>query len=295
MEKHEIFKSPPLSLCQLFQGISQRTWGLLRNSRESGINIGEETITEINLLEIALQSRLRVNIRQLNRREEGQIGADWQMWFIDRNGDSCGLTVQAKKIDGNMEYPHLNYRVGGNANGELQVDRLIRNSDNNPLEPGRRLMPVYVFYNYWNGYGQNLLECCKNYHRWTPNYGISFTDAFGVKRLINNNQLSLDDVAPIMLPWGCLVCCSDRVNKDATFVQRIFRLFKYIVAKSLGNEIQEAQSFLAEQKMVMREVPGYVDKISKKQSLDKQFDEMLAKNGIEGVAVIQEQKNTREF
>lgn len=61
-----------------------------------GHSTGEEFLTNL-LLDTAEPV---VRYVEFNRRQEGVVGADWLWWFVEDDGTSFGLLVQAKKLNG---------------------------------------------------------------------------------------------------------------------------------------------------------------------------------------------------
>lgn len=60
----------------------------------SGLQWTEEPVTEILLSRTAPQ----IQFATFTRRQEATVGADWLWWWVDPNGESFGMLVQAKRL-----------------------------------------------------------------------------------------------------------------------------------------------------------------------------------------------------
>ena len=99
-----------LTLCDNFIKQSRATWGLIRKSTNLDISIGEETITDLNLLKLCDKHPNEILTVKCNKYLEGIIGTDWE-WFLISSGKSIALRIQAKIIDVNtLSYPELGYK-----------------------------------------------------------------------------------------------------------------------------------------------------------------------------------------
>jgi hypothetical protein len=86
------------TLCTTFRERAAWTWTLAGEGIQHNARLSEETITDINLLEIKRAHPLRVRLRKYSKREEsGQTGADWEWWLVGRSR-SLKLRIQAKVV-----------------------------------------------------------------------------------------------------------------------------------------------------------------------------------------------------
>jgi len=116
------------------------TWNKIELSDRAGLRFGEESITDHNLLTLAL-GHPDLIVHRYSQNREHKVGADWEWWIgSDPTGWLC-LRIQAKKVKGTV-YPELAYP--GDADEEYQYDTLIRSCN-----PRRGEHPLHVFYNGW--------------------------------------------------------------------------------------------------------------------------------------------------
>ncbi len=219
--------------------LAAKTWELLQGAPWLGIRIGENSITDFNLL--ALQhlypSRI-VTIAYDQRWREPKTGADWEWWLTDKQW-WIGLRVQAKKIGSlRLRYPALTYSQNKSSN---QIDILI--SEAWKSTPPR--IPIYVFYNYWNNPDASavndrlrqvldrtcrarceggvvfpprlpgpplspicFLRCpsCAPVIHFPQMFGCAMSRAEAVRAILTGRGNWLKEIAKTMYPWCHLVC-----------------------------------------------------------------------------------------
>jgi hypothetical protein len=115
---------------------------MLEDAHRLKLSIGEETITELLLLELAKTHTSEVVIHSFNRQAEAKTGADWE-WFFEGHL-WLGMRVQAKRLDyTTQQYKHLQY-VSGRKNPIRQVDLLLAAAKKT------NRYPAYCFYSAWD-------------------------------------------------------------------------------------------------------------------------------------------------
>ena len=134
-------------LCRTLRYISQKVWdwmsdsqyfGFYQTSQQNinrGLGFGEETITDLVLLEISKRQPYDVITVKYGKNYEAYEGADWEWWILSRSG-IIGLRFQAKKLHfsaNGYEYTHLDYRQ--KSNNQYQVDILIHRAKKIGLIP----------------------------------------------------------------------------------------------------------------------------------------------------------------
>jgi len=193
-----------MSLCQAFRRRAARTWDLIDRAERSKHRLGEETITDLNLLELKERHPSEIIVTTYTKPVEGREGADWEWWLTGRSKLWLGFRVQAKIIDtSTATFPHLHYRK--NANSPYQSDTLITRS----LTAVPPRIPVYCLYSYWAPSFGNPVWDCRRFPPRAHAYGCSLLSAYAVVRLrISAAANALSHVRPDMTPWHCLICCS---------------------------------------------------------------------------------------
>lgn len=261
------------TLCNDFIKQARKTWDWIKISIATNINLGEESITDFNLLELQNKHPNEIKTQKFTKRREAQEGADWE-WWLGSGNNWLGLRVQAKKIDStNLKYPNL-----GNINKYgRQVDLLIDKA--NKHQPP--LIPIYVFYNYWNPKMYDPLWQCRSYPKQLKMLGCGICDANFVRSVINSNNNDLKDLIDKMYPWSCLICCQGYSNAGTNLPTRAFNF----IVGALNREIKDD-----EQKFFLKEAPRYVYKILKNEVVTEEDWESIA---VDRVTVIYEEEQRR--
>lgn len=284
---HSIFSKrdryKQLSLCEDFKQVSIRTWNILRNAYEFDMSIGEETITDINLLELQMRQPSAVFTKKLTRYDESLIGADWIWAIVGRTGATIILYVQAKKFFPDTgRYNSLIER----AHPFRQVDMLIRNSFfYYPL--GIMMYPIYAFYNYFPEHGRQI--CCNCMNIMDSNLaGCSYADAIQIKNKIEAGQNSKNDLYPLQFAWSCLVCCISSANTTK----------ETDLASSFYNRIintQELNAFMRQQynlnfsanNLLLGKPPELIEKVIRGEQIN---DQVFSDLNISEIIVFDERK-----
>lgn len=182
---------------KLFEELALGTWERVRDGEILGCRQGEETITDLNLLEIKRAKLPDVTVKK--GMNEDKTGIDWEWWIGSNTFGWWRYAIQAKKISKKGSYTELRHIVDGN----YQIDILEKYAKSNYS------IPLYCFYNhielddYSNSWNCNLriekeqlgctivpLDHVKKHHK----KGKS-------KKFID---LHSDNRA---LPWRCIVKC----------------------------------------------------------------------------------------
>jgi hypothetical protein len=257
-------------LCEDFILQSRKTWNTIRQACKVRLNISEESITDFNLLELQKRHCHDIHTYKYSKQKESRYGADWE-WWLTSNGWFLGLRVQAKKIQPKtLSYPYLNHLT---PTGVRQIDALITQS----AAASHLKIPIYVFYNFWD---------CSQYHApWPCTFrkrniralGCGIVEARALRTIIDQGKNGLKDIARMMYPWSCPICCW-KYSGNKTLP---FRAFDF-----LSKVFRNITDFTYEQdRFVTKEAPWYVYRILEgAESLDEELDKV----GINRVTVIEE-------
>ena len=165
-----------MTISDTFKKTAIKTWFRLSDAQEMKMTLGEETITDINLLEISRARHPEISIKKFNKHEEGENGADWEFWLTGKSGKWIGLRIQAKIINTKSgEYEQLHYK----RDGVKQTEKLIANAKKD------NAIPLYCLYTMHDFLRERHIPCrCMN-----EIYGCSLVDAFVVSELKNKNHI----------------------------------------------------------------------------------------------------------
>jgi hypothetical protein len=193
-----------LHLCHTFRKLARETHDLLKAARGVGHQLLEETITDVNILELKRLHPREIYCQTFTKPQEGIIGADWEWWLTDSTRSRwLGLRVQAKVLELKSDtFAQLHYRPKrGRA---YQSTRLKAAAEKDGL------IPLYCLYAHppasatgWAKYGSG------------EEYGCALLQVKEVERLRRRGKLT--DFASVMcktLPWSSLVCIGSAWSSD---------------------------------------------------------------------------------
>jgi uncharacterized protein DUF6615 len=193
-----------MTLKEIFEKLASDTWERMAAGYSSNISQGEETITDINLLEIERAGFDNVRVVKTNKNDESVLGTDWE-WWIGGHNEWLRFAVQAKKgypKNGSPQegyYRSINQKV---KNGTAQIDILEKYAKLNGA------IPLYCFYNsivdppfdpqkHWH--------CNENPEK--HQLGCSLTPLSVAKKANTrgNRNFNFIHSQPETIPWRCLL------------------------------------------------------------------------------------------
>lgn len=124
-------------------GLAVDTWDRVARGDARGIRLREDTIAEMNLLDLDMWHP-ELWIHRFNQNAEKAVGGDWE-WYVGSGQLWFALRIQAKRMD-NDEYRQLQHE--GAVGDNYQYDTLIRVSEAEPI----LTFPHYVFFNGWRAW-----------------------------------------------------------------------------------------------------------------------------------------------
>ena len=194
-----------LSLDTILQSLSKDIWERLRDvsalPTAYSVRFGEETITDIMMLDLNRQGLTRAIFVQTPKSKEALAGTDFEWWL---GSDATGwirLAVQAKKIHlGSGRYPNLKHPV----KGVSQIDLLEQ------FAARQGAIPLYCLYNYTDiADSSRHWHCCQRPFQ-EEELGCTITPSSNIKQSIRLwGAKNFDFVHSQMdtIPWRCLALC----------------------------------------------------------------------------------------
>lgn len=200
----------PADLCAVLQDRARATHELIAYSYSAGLGVSEETLTDINLVEIARKlPKGHVITTKFTKHQESWVsGADW-LWTIGRPGRWLSLLVQAKLARPAKPSVHGLHHGDGQ-----QRQTLVRYAIQ------ERLLPLYVVYSAFDG--TMALPRPSRWEprpKWTSPCGIARDDVklMGCVTVRPQHVASMHrgkspktNAAQLLSyghPWSCLFCC----------------------------------------------------------------------------------------
>lgn len=189
-------------LISVLENLAVDTWERLRDSRALEINFGEETITDLLLMDLKRKRPSTSRIIQTPKTKEKDKGTDWEWWIGSDRTSWIRFAVQAKKLHiDSGRYNGLSHKVGST----LQIDLLERYASANDA------VPLYCFYNYVNPASATMAwRCCQTQVN-EPQLACTITPLKIVRAAIavrGKKSFSSIHSHPETLPWRCLVGCT---------------------------------------------------------------------------------------
>jgi len=272
-------------ICSTFRKQAFSTWNLLRKSRVNDFQPGEETITDMNLLEIKMKHPQEVFIQKFTKRQEAKTGADWEWWFTGSSGKWLGFRIQAKVINiDTLSFPHLYYK----SSRIYQTDKLIQDA----FKERPHKIPLYCLYTNWNTQSMSYPWHCYSFKKSAKSYGCSILPAFWVKYLLQEGkQPTLKSVIPYMFPWQCLICFMSVWDFDLPHRALMFWHIQILNKKKLSNGILTNSEFRKFREIYLtNEAPLHVQTLLDKGKIKESPDDP----SLRGILVIREKEDINE-
>ena len=220
---------------RLLEELARATFGRLKSAKELEISQGEETITDIILLEMARLKPLGMRVIKVTKSEESIRGIDWDWWIRRPDGQWAHLAVQAKKLSPDAGvYGSLGHKV----RGIRQVELLEHYAKNYPQQPA---VPVYCLYNFRFGLGQNIAWHCR-LPRDETQLGCTITPLPNVVNALKKRGGRTFDALNVHIdtvPWRCVLCPSPG-SGCPTFTYPLFMKDEVFSRKGLPEKIASA-------------------------------------------------------
>lgn len=191
-------------LCQTLSDRAKWTNDIIAKGWTKSLPVLEETITDVNLLEIAAKHDKHVLTKKFNRREEGaRSGADW-LWCIGEPGSWFCVLIQAKIVNSSTgTCRQLNYRGG------IQCQLLKSYSKKHGF------LPLYCIYNHIpNGYAPPLkarpsLSTVESFE-----WACSLLTPSKVQQLVRAKRTKHLDILSFALPLTHVFCQASRSGES---------------------------------------------------------------------------------
>lgn len=193
----------------IFANQSEVTWDRLGYIKETITNrgvlgqvrFGEETITDLMMLDLYLQGSTVALFEQTSRPDESVWGTDFELWL---GSDQLGwfrFAIQAKKLD--LRTDRYSSLTQGNTHG-MQIDLLERYAQRN------RAAPLYCLYNYTDRANEVKHWHCCNASPNLKELGCTVTPLSNIREAVSRwgaKNFQSIHCKRNTLPWRCLVSC----------------------------------------------------------------------------------------
>ncbi len=200
---------PSNGLGALFTNQSKDIWdrlGYVRDSFEShgvsgSVRFGEETITDLVLMDLYIQGYTLVHFKQTSKPDESMRGTDFELWLGSNQLGWFRFAIQAKKLD--LRTDRYSSLTQGNSNGQ-QIDLLERFAKLNCAAP------LYSLYNHTDDANKSQHWHCCTGRPDLKELGCTVTPSSNIRTAINEwGGKNFKEIHRnrCTLPWKCLVSC----------------------------------------------------------------------------------------
>ena len=183
--------------------IASDTWHRLGKVKLLGARLGEETLTDLLVLDMLPHRRMNAfSIQHPTKSEESLIGADLLICIRYPDGSGRRLALQAKKLYPTGRYDALGHK---DASGTLQIDKLEK------FARWWGAVPAYLLYNHERPLPSSHaphLHCCRAYD--PEQLGCTLVPAWRIRDAIQfrgNRSFRALHAHPPTRPWRCVFDC----------------------------------------------------------------------------------------
>lgn len=193
--------------------VAHRTWSTLGSAQRLRARFGEETLTDLLVLDMLPHQRTRgFWLSPTTKQAEHRTGADLLVAVRFRTGRWSRLALQAKKLHSNDKYPLLN----GGHKCRSQLNKL------DAFARQLHALPLYLLYNH-----SNAVQPSKHWHcsqSFDPNQlGCTLVPSWHIRGMIFRPPPRGFDLAHKVnqaKPWRCAFDCPDA---ETSLIQMAFR------------------------------------------------------------------------
>lgn len=188
--------------------IAEDTWDRLEQSKIHNVRLGEETLTELLVLDFARHAPKGIKLYQTSKSEEARTGTDLEVLVETGGNEYIAFVIQAKKLYSSGRYSHLNAKVSGT--NTYQIDILQEYSRRS------RTIPLYLLYNFVEGveeaceYEPEIPRCFCQTIESVKYLGCTLVPIWQIRQAINTpgcrNFDSIHNLSSVF-PWHCLFDC----------------------------------------------------------------------------------------
>ena len=176
------------------------TWENLREAKILSVRFGEETVTDILMLE--LRRKGFETFKQTRLHDEAKYGTDFECWVGFDGIGWVGYAVQAKKLDFRTgTYRGLSHVVKGVNQRQVAILKGYANT--------RGLTPRYCLYSHSSPVDPRFLSCCSRSFD-EGELGCTMTKPSRVEQAIatrGGKSFSSLQEHEATVPWRCLAIC----------------------------------------------------------------------------------------
>ena len=189
--------------------IAKDTWGRLKQSRELRTRLGEETLTDLLVLDFVRLMDRRARLFQSTKIQESKRGTDLEIRIHAGGNRAIAFALQAKKLHRDESYRGLKTTVKSSKFLQLEVLK--------DYAEKVRAVPLYLLYNYvcrdelvryWNCRGSPNEE--------VEQLGCTVVPSWIIRRAVckrGRSNFEWIHKSNLALPWRCLFNCPNQCTQ----------------------------------------------------------------------------------
>ena len=188
--------------------IASDTWRRLGQADLLGARLGEETLTDLLVLDMLPHRRMNAfSIHHPTKPQESLFGADLLLCIRYPCGTGRRLALQAKKLYPNGRYGALRHK---DASGTFQIDKLDR------FARWWGAVPAYLLYNHVDPlpFHTPYWHCCRAHD--SEQLGCTLVPSWGIRQAIRSRGgrtfPAIHAHAPTR-PWRCVFDCDKSMQQ----------------------------------------------------------------------------------
>lgn len=200
--------------------IAKDTWGRLKLARELRTRLGEETLTDLLVLDFVRFMDGRARLFQSTNKQESKRGTDLEIRIHAGCNRAIAFALQAKKLYPDEGYRGLEYRV--KSSKPRQLDILAKYAET------VRAVPLYLLYNYVCGDDlQPYWHCRGCLGEDMEQLGCSVAPIRIIRQAVQKKRgrRNFDWIhkSCAVLPWRCLFNCPHQCTQryDSEYIKPV--------------------------------------------------------------------------
>lgn len=183
--------------------IAESTWNRLREARDLGVRLGEETLTDLLVLDFLVSKPSDIKFFQTTKPQEAVQGTDLEIRVRRRDNAIDRYAVQAKRLSFAGRYDSLNHRSGQTQ--QWQIDVLERYAEE------QKAIPLYLLFNHIRDEDLNddYWHCCQQTID-KNQFGCTLVPSWRIREAISTHGCRTFDYIHsdrAALPWRCAFAC----------------------------------------------------------------------------------------
>ena len=181
--------------------IAESTWNRLREAQQLYVRLGEETLTDLLVLDFLVSAPNNIKFVQTTKPQEAVQGTDLVV-YVRRDANKADIyAVQAKRLSVTGRYDSLNHRSGQMQ--QWQIDVLERYAEE------QKAIPLYLLFNYVDDQSAPRWHCCRQTID-KRQFGCTLVPSWQIRKAISKRGYRTFDYIHsdrAALPWRCAFAC----------------------------------------------------------------------------------------